>query len=83
MGYLLLGLRTAFTRSLSVAQDFIFVAIILVGFLIWWWPSMTSQLSAYATALNGWTVAAIVLATIFAIRLLLAPIGYGRSRKRK
>ncbi len=34
---------------------------------------MSAQLTAWATALNGWAIAAIVLASIFCIRLLLSP----------
>jgi hypothetical protein len=71
--YYALVLRTAFTRSLSLAQDIIFGAIILVGCAIWLVPQMSAQLTTWATALNGWAIAATVLASIIAIRLLLSP----------
>src|SRR5262249_21674986 len=71
--YCWLVLRTAFTRALSLAQDIIFAAVILVGFVVWFVPSLNARLSSFATALNGWAFAAIVFGVIMLIRLLLAP----------
>ena len=72
--YYCLVVRTAFTHSLSVTQDVLFVAILCVGAAIWLAPTfhMTIDLTSWASALSGWAVAAITFGSIIGLRLLLA-----------
>jgi hypothetical protein len=81
--YYWLVVRTAFSHSLSVAQDVLFLCIIGVGAAIWLAPklSVTVDLPAWASALNGWAIAAVTLGTIFAIRLVLAPYWIWRNQQ--
>jgi hypothetical protein len=81
--YYWLVVRTAFSHSLSVAQDVLFLCIIGVGAVIWLAPklSVTVDLPAWASALNGWAIAAVTLGTIFAIRLVLAPYWIWRNQQ--
>jgi hypothetical protein len=70
---LLLGVsRRFFSLSLSISQDVVFFAILVVGVAIWLAPSfgMTANLTF---ALDGSAVATITFSSILGIRLLLAP----------
>src|SRR5437763_4739619 len=66
-----LVLREAFRHSLDIAQAVIFVALALGGFIAARNP--TSKPMIDALDIGGWKIAAIVSASIIAIRLLLAP----------
>lgn len=72
--------RTAFTHSLSLAQDALFFAILVVGAAIWLAPSfhMTIDLTF---APNGWEVATITFGSILGLRLLLAPYWIWREQR--
>ena len=47
-------LRVAFSHALSVTQDCIFMAVLVVGVLIWFMPvtSVGADLAAWASALS-------------------------------
>ena len=70
-----LVLRAAFTHSLSIAQDIIFGAILVVGLaaVVARRVGMRLDLTPWLTALGGWGIAAIVFGSIILVRLLLAP----------
>ena len=73
--YYLLVVRTALSHSLSVAQCALFLCIVAAGATILLAPklSMTVDLPVWARTVNIWSLSALILGIIFAIRLVLAP----------
>jgi len=73
--FCVLVVRTAFSHSLTLAQDFLFCCVLLVGAAIWLAPrfNMSVDLAPWASALNGWTVGAVTFGSIVALRLICAP----------
>ena len=64
--------RTAFTHSLSIAQDVLFLAILVIGAATWFAPVFQMTID-FAFAPSGWAVAAITFGLILGMRVLLAP----------
>lgn len=65
----------AFRHSLSITQNIIFVAVLLVGLVIWYAPGphMGVDLTVWLPTLSGWRIAFMVTALIVGGRLMLAP----------
>ncbi len=78
-----LVLCTAFTRSLSVAQDVLFACIVILGAAIYWAPgkAVTLGVPSWVTALGGAQIIAATFAAIFAVRLLWAPYWVWQDEK--
>jgi hypothetical protein len=67
-------LRVAFTHSLHATHSIILVLIIVAGLLTYFVPQVEVMVD-----LHGWQVATVVLGSIIAIRLLLAPYWIWKS----
>jgi hypothetical protein len=63
------AVKLAFRHSSSMAQEFLFVAILVAGVAGYFVP----MLLGIESLMSGWQAAAMVLGTIFMVRLLLAP----------
>jgi hypothetical protein len=65
----------AFSHSLSIAQNIIFAAALLVGLVVWYAPGQHFGIdfTSWASALSRWEIAAAVMCFILGLRLLLAP----------
>ena len=74
-------LRVAFTHSLDIAQAVIFASLIAIGFVSHFFPKLQVTMTTWASELTGSQVAAVILGTIFGIRLILAP--YWMYKKNK
>jgi hypothetical protein len=68
-------LVVAVGHSLSIAQNVIFAAVLLIGFLVWYVPGphMGIDLSTWAPAMSGSQIPLITIIAIVAVRLILAP----------
>ncbi len=82
--YYLRVLRVAFGHSLSATQDFIFLAVLLVGAVLYVAPHLGMTIDIHnwthwAAALSGWKIAAVTFGSIVLIRLLCAPYWLSRE----
>jgi hypothetical protein len=68
LGYLWLVLKTAWRHSFHAAHSLLLALIIGVGLVTWLAPQVEVMVD-----LHGWQVATVVLSSIIAVRLLLAP----------
>jgi hypothetical protein len=66
--YYLLVLKTAFVHLIDYAQAIIFVVLIIAGVAASCVPSLKMQIEW-----TGWQVAALILGSVIALRLVLAP----------
>ena len=71
--YWWLVLRTALSHSLTVAQDIIFILLIVTGLAAWKIPVVKTVLAKADIDIGGWQIATIVLGTIVGIRLVMSP----------
>jgi hypothetical protein len=83
--FYILVVRTAFSHSLSVAQDIIFGAILLVGGGVWVAPhvGIVTDYTPWLNALSGWKIAAATFGSIVLSRLFLAPYWLWKEQKDK
>lgn len=71
-------LCVAFRHSLGAAQGVVYLLVIAVGFVTWLHPPLRGSVD-----MTSWQVAAIVLGSIVAIRLLLAPYWMHQQQQAK
>jgi|WetSurMetagenome_2_1015567.scaffolds.fasta_scaffold290962_1 hypothetical protein len=78
-------IRVAFTRAPGIAQDILFGLFVFGGAVLYFLKrmGMITDASGWLADLTGWQISTIVLATIFAVRLLLAPYWMYEKKSRE
>jgi len=59
---------TAFTHSLDIAQTILFIALIVSGILVHFYPGLSTTVES--ADMSGWVVAALTSGAILAVRLI-------------
>jgi hypothetical protein len=76
------AITLAFTQAPGIAQDILFGIFIVAGIVLYFLKraNVITVVTSWMNDVTGWQIAATVLGTIFAIRLLLAPYWLYREK---